>query len=246
MSHIITDINPIYKVNNLVDGQIDTIYVFYGKNKNEYKNKIELFKKIFTENEIKQINDNNINVVFSEQQIHYDDTISSIKIKILNELKKKVSIEEIYLFSQKIETLNAVSVYQSLTQNKKIELTNVRLHQFISNIVSEENGATFNKPPIKDVYTFDDILEMKINDKKYIINKVLGQKFFLIENEYPFVCNPFLVDGYDNLFEKNVRKSLSTLNSHLLLNNGEILNNNILILIIVPDGARAFQTCTDN
>ena len=88
---------------------------------------------------------------------------------------------------QKIESLNAVSVYQSLTQNKKIELTNVRLQQFISNIVSEENGTLFNKPPLKDVYTFDDILEMKLNDKKYIINKVLGQKFFFIENEYPFV-----------------------------------------------------------
>jgi hypothetical protein len=88
----------------------------------ETKNKAELFKKIFTDKEIQQINSNNINIVFSEQQIHYDDTISSIKIKILNEIKKNVSIEEIYLFSQKIETLNAISVYQSLTQNRKIEL----------------------------------------------------------------------------------------------------------------------------
>jgi hypothetical protein len=199
MTQVIQDFNPIYKVNNLVNGKIDTIYVFYGKN-NDTKNKTELLKKIFTADEIEEINSNKINIFFSEQQIHYDDTIGTIKIKILNELKTKISIEEIYLFSQKIETLNAISVYQSLTQNKKIELTNVRLQQFISNIVSEENGTLFNKPPTKDIYTFDDILEMKLNDKKYIINKVLGQKFFIIENEYPFVCNPFLVNEYDTFF----------------------------------------------
>ena len=180
MSQLIGDFNNIYKVNNLVNGRTDTIYVFYGENKN-IKNKTDLFNKVFTPDEIKKIKTEKINVQFSNQQIHYDDTIGTIKIKILNELSKKISIEEIYLFSQKIETLNAVSVYQSLTQNKKIELTNVRLQQFISNIVSEENGTLFNKPPVKDIYTFDDILEMKLNDKKYVINKVLGQKFFFIE-----------------------------------------------------------------
>ena len=224
------DSNPIYKVNYLVNGFIDTIFIFYGK-KNEGENQEELFKKIFTENEINDINSKKIHIQFSEQKIHYDDSISTIKIKILSELKKHISLDEIYLFCKKEESLSSISLYQSITQNKKLELTRVRLEQFMSNIVSDINGRKFIPPPQKDVYTFDDILEMKIEGKTYITNKVLGQKFFIVENEYPFVCNPYDVTNYDSFFERNARKSLSTLNSHLLLNSGNIINNNIYLCL---------------
>ena len=181
--------NPVYKVKQLVNGSINTIYVFNGKNSGEDEQ--QLFNKLFTPEEQEQIKREKTIVKFSEQQIHFDDSIGTIKLKILNELKHGISIDEIYLFCQKKETLNAVSVYQSLTQNNKIELTKIRLDQFISNIVVDESGTPFEKPPEKDVYTFDDIFEMKLDNKKYIINKVLGQKFFLVENEYPFISNPY-------------------------------------------------------
>jgi len=156
-----------------------------------------------------------------------------IKLKILNQLKKSISMDEIYLYCQKIETFNSVSLYQTLTQNKKLSLTNVRLNQFISNIVSEENGTKFlmgdeNK---QEVYDYDDIVKMNFDNKKFIVNKVLGQKFFIVENEYPFVVNPYDVKSYDSFLERNSRKSLSTLNSHLLLNSGDIVNNNIFLCL---------------
>jgi len=226
--------NPIYKVNHLVDGKIETIYIFFGK-KIDTKNNAEYYKNIFTDKEIETINAEKINVVFLAQQIHFDDSIGIIKLKILSELKQTIALEEIYLFCEKIETLNSISLYQSLTQNKKISLTKIRLEQFLSNIVSSENenenknGDLFGNLPLKDVYDYDDILALNITGKKYIINKVLGQKFFMVENEYPYVCNPYLVNGYDSFFEKSVRKSLSTLNSNLLLNTGEIVNNNIYL-----------------
>ena len=94
------DYNPIYKVNYLVNGSIDTIFIFYGKNK-EIEDEEELFKKIFTDSEIDKIHSKKITPIFSEQQIHTDDSISTIKIKILNELKKKTSLDEIYLFCEK-------------------------------------------------------------------------------------------------------------------------------------------------
>ena len=193
------DYNPVYKVNYLVNGSIDTIFVFYGQNI-QNDNEEEIFKKIFTDDENNKITNEKIKITFCKQQIHYDDSIGTIKIKILNELKNQISIDEIYLFSQKIETLNSVSLYQSLTQNKKLELTKIRLEQFLSNIVSEEDGSKFERPLVKDIYTFDDILEMKLDNKKYIINKVLGQKFFLVENEYPFICDPYDVQLYDTFF----------------------------------------------
>ena len=221
--------NPIFKVKQMVNGSINTIFVFNGRNSPE--NEEELFKKIFTEEENQQIKSERITIKFSEEQIHSDDSIGTIKIKILNELKKEISVDEMYLFCQKIEILNAISVYQSLTQNGKLQLTKVRLDQFISNIVRDENGAPFQKPAEKEIYTFDDIFEMKLDNKKYIVNKVFGQKFFILENEYPFVCDPYDVTEYDKFFEKSARKSLTTLNSHLLLNSGDIINNSIYLCL---------------
>jgi hypothetical protein len=225
------DYNPVYKINYMLDGNINTIYVFNEKyDKNTDKN--ILINKIFNDKEKTFIQNNNINVQFSNQQIHLDDSIGTIKLKILNEIKKNISIDEIYLYCEKIEKLNSESLYQSLTQNKKLELTKVRLQQFLSNIVSNENGEPFKTNLDKDIYTYDDILEMKLDNKKYIVNKVLGQRFFLIENEYPFICNPYDVTNFDALFEKNSRKSLTTLNSNLLLNNGQIIDNDIYLCIV--------------
>jgi hypothetical protein len=215
----------IYKVNYIINGSIDTIYVFNG-------GKDKDINEIFNANEMENINNNKIKIVYSKQQIHLDDSIGMIKIKILNQLKKTISLDEIYLYCQKFEIFNSVSLYQSLTQNKKLSLTNVRLKQFVSNIISQEDGAKFEGVEgEKDVYDYDDIVEMKLDNKQFIINKVLGQKFFIVENEYPFVVNPYDVQRYDSFLERNSRKSLSTLNSHLLLNTGEIVNNNIYLCL---------------
>ena len=70
----------------------------------------------------------------------------------------------------------------------------------------DKNGKPFSKPENKEVYTFDDIFQMKFDNKKYIVNKVLGQKFFIVENEYHFVCNPYDIYEYDTFFEKTARK----------------------------------------
>lgn len=218
------DYNPIYKVNQIVDGVIDSVYVFYGQPIIK-KNEKEIVKKIFTPTEIENIR----NIYFSEQQIHRDDTIGVIKLKILSELKKKCSLGEIYLFCQKIEYLNSISIFQSLTQNKKIKLTHQRLEQFLSNI-DNSTGDAFVMPEEKDEYDLNDILAMNLDGKK-LVNKVLGQKFFIIENEYPFVCDPFKISGYDNLIEKISRNSISTLNNNLLLNTGDIENYNIFLCL---------------
>jgi hypothetical protein len=219
-----TIMEPIYKVNHIINGNINTIYVFNG-GKHDSNN------KIFNDNETEIIDNNKIKIVYCKQQIHLDDSIGMIKIKILNEIKQSISLDEIYLYCQKIEQFNSVSLYQTLTQNKKLTLTNVRLNQFISNIVTQENGRRFTIDKEKDTYDYDDIVEMNLDNKKFIVNKVLGQKFFIIENEYPYVVNPYDVKSYDSFLERNSRKSLTTLNSHLLLNSCSIVNNNIYLCL---------------
>jgi hypothetical protein len=222
--------NIIYKVKKLINDKVDTIYVFYGR-KEKQMSEDKLIKEIFTDKEHDNIKSNKTKIIFSEQRIHPDDSIATIKIKILSELKNSVSLEELYLFCKKVEKLNSVAVYQSLTQNKKIALTKIRLDQFIQNIDSDLEGNFFPEPQEKEIYSYDDIFEMKLDNKDYIINKVLGQKFFIVENEYPFVCNPFDVKDYDKFLEKHARKSLSTLNNHLLLNSGKIVDDSIYLCL---------------
>ena len=243
-------LNPIYKVNYLNGtSSPHSILVFFGNNvdiedpeelfKREPTNIV--FKNIFNKKEYQNIKEQNIPVKFSKQQIHFDDTIGVIKMKIAIEFSKQISLEEIYMFCLKEETINPITLFQSLTQNNKLDLTRVRLDQFLFN-VKDENGESikFNIPE-KDKYEYDDIMALNLTDKKYLINKVLGQKIVLVSNEYPFVCNPFSVIEYDNFIEKSARKSLTTLNSHLLLNTGDIVDNNIYLCLAADVLANAIN-----
>jgi hypothetical protein len=238
--------NQIYKVNHLIDeNTIDKIIVFYGysniKNINELfnkdpKNPIFIDKNtglnIFNDAELKNIKEKKINVVFSKQQINFDDTIGSIKLKIINEFSKTFSLDEIYLFCSKKDILNSANIFQILTQNNKLPLTRLRLDQLLKNIIYNENGSPINfNIPDKEIYTYDDILSLNLNNKTFILNKVLGQKFIIISKEYPFITNPFDVYEYDEFVEKISRNLLTTLNSNLLLNTGEIFSNNIYLCL---------------
>jgi hypothetical protein len=237
-------VNPIYKVNHLInENEIKDIYVFYGRN----EKLTELFKKdpeneafidkstgkhIFNDEEMKNIKDKNISIHFSQQQIHFDDSIGTIKLKIVKEFSNTFSYEEIYLFCMKEESFNPVLIYQTLTQNKRLELTKTRLDQFLLNIIRHDTGTPvqFNIQE-KEIYDYDDILALHLDNKKFWVNKVLGQKFLIITNEYPFVVNPYDAIDYDKFLEKASRKSLSTLNNNLLLNTGEIIENNIFLCL---------------
>jgi hypothetical protein len=247
MSLVALKENPIYKVNHLKDaGSIAAIHVFYGASIEE-DDLDDLFKRdpqnpafidkntglpIFNDDELKNIVEKQIPVIFSEQQIHYDDSIGVIKLKIMAEFSNTFSLDEIYLFCMKDEVLNPANIYQTLTQNGRLPLTKVRLDQFILNIIYDENGkpVRFNIPD-KEVYDYDDILALDVNGKQFSLTKVLGQKFFIVANEYPFVSNPFEVEEYDDFIERASRKSLTTLNSHLLLNTGKIVGNNIYLCL---------------
>ena len=226
----------IYKINHLIDeNTIDKIHVFYGQHQEDLNSLFKndptnvLFQDIFQTNELENIQKNQTSVIFSQQQIHMDDSIGMIKLKIFHEFSETFSIEEIYLFCMKEELLNSVSVYQLLTQNKKIPLSSTILKHFLLNIIKNENGENvqFNLPN-KSIYEYDDILSLNLEGKKWQLNKILGQKFFILNNEYPIVYNPFIITKDDSIIK---RKHLTTLNSHLLLNAGKIIQNNIYLCL---------------
>ncbi len=230
----------IFKVNHLIDkNKIDTIYVFYGSNLDidEDTDLTELFKadptnklfdNIFTQEELQNIKDKDIDVEFLNEAIHIDDTIGVIKLKIVLALGIRTTIDELYLYSLKKEKLLPSLVYQMLTQNDTITLTYERLQTLLLNIRDKYgNPIDFNIRK-KEKYTFEDILELGLETSEYYVTKVLGQKFFMVINEYPYIIDPYYLEEYDPLLEQS-NKEITTLNSHLLLNNGEIINNNIYL-----------------
>jgi hypothetical protein len=241
---------PIYKINHLINQDtIDTIYVFYGYFPSD-KDLNQLFKdepnnelfypEIFNDEELTNIKNNNISVVFLSQKIHFDDSIGTIKIKIADELSKKskkiFALEEMYLFCMKEETLNAVSIYETLTQNKRFGLTKTRLYNFLLNIIrdSEGNSVTIQIPESmnnKSIFDFDDIISLNIDGKTFYMNKAIGQKYYVINNEYPYVYNPFDNRNRDDFIEQT-KRALTTSNSELLLNTGSIINNNIYLCLV--------------
>jgi len=229
---------PIFKVSKIIDKNIiDSILVFYGSNlemgtdelndlfKEEPNN--SLFSNIFSKSELDDIFEKKIDVEFINESIHIDDSIGSIKLKIFQAINKNVSMDEMYMFCLKKEKINPVSIYQTLTQNDKLPLTRVRLNQMLLNIYNEDGKLIDFNLPNKDKYSFDDILNLDLTNRDYLVAKILGQRL-IFTSEYPFIADPFNVTEYDNLLERS-RMEMSSLNNNLLLETGDIYNNNIYI-----------------
>jgi hypothetical protein len=86
----ISDIYRIHLLDN--QGKIKTIYVFSGGARD--------LQTVFSESEINEINTKAIEVVFSTQQIHKDDSIRIIKKKIIHEIgEQELCYDEIYFFA---------------------------------------------------------------------------------------------------------------------------------------------------
>ena len=193
-----------YKVNELTSvNTISKIHVFIGPHE---ENLDELFSSnprdskfssLFNEEALANFAKMKIPVKFSQQNIHQD-------------------------------------VYRILTQNNKMPITKNRMENFLMNVPFKINGepTSFSLKDNKnikgtDTYSYDDILDLKLDEQPFLVNKQLGQRYFMQDGVYPFVCNPFELATYDNTCEKEIRKSISTLNNNVLLATGQIADNNI-------------------
>lgn len=235
----------IYKVNYLTSvTNIKSIHVFYGKHDHDLEKmytenpKSDIFTKIFTEEELSSIQSKNIPVSFTQQYLHEDDSIGTIKTKIAHELDNTVSIDEMYLFGMQQTILSSKFIHHILTQNNRVQLTRQRVKNFLSNVVKNADGSntTFvlpdhSKARGSDVYTYDDLLSLQLDGKTYWVNKPLGQKYILQDGEYPYVCNPYELAHYDMNAERIIRRSASTRNNNILIHGGQIVTNNIYMCV---------------
>jgi hypothetical protein len=245
-------LNTIYKVHIVSDtNTLKEVIVFYGRSihdigKDTLKEKFasepsnDLFldkytgKPIFSEDEIEFIKKNNANVTFSEHQIHLDDSILSVKLKILIEMKKEVGTEEMFLYCLKNETITPVEFYKILTQNQRVLLTKKRLENAIQNFKSENIFSSYtinlednNKD--NNYYSYEDVIKLDIFNKPITTVNMLGQKLFIIDNHYPFSYNPYDLKNYDKILFSATSNAITTMNNNLILDNGEFINNTIYL-----------------
>ena len=232
--------SPIYKINTLTkENNIRDIFVFAGLTKENAKlltDKIrqtpeEHAAEYFTAEEIEYIKENNVNVEIVPMYIYADDTIDIVKRKILIATDNTIPFDAIYLFGKVVKQLSPVVVYQTLTQNGRIELTKLRLMQFLINIGFEElQELSLGN---KDVYTYDDIMKLGLdhNTKEWEVSIPIGQHFVAVEGTYPFSVNPFNVEQFDPLLINSVSDMVTTTNAQLLMSHQQLINNNIFMCL---------------
>ena len=171
----------MYKFSHIVNGRVKYIYVFNGQKDTQALDKLfatnpsdALFAGIFSPEELTEIRDDNIEVRFIPEHIHLDDTIEIIKKKLLLHLSNalNVSFPELYFFIMQTEHFKATAIYQNLTQNDKLDLTKERITQFLLNL----DEFDIDTLPAKELYTYDDILELNLEQTAFTVCKPLGQK----------------------------------------------------------------------
>ena len=220
-------------VNHLLtsrDLSIEGLYELFTK---EPKNLI--FQEIFTDLEISQITETKTEVIFVDAQIHLDDTVETIKKKII-ENDPSIAFEEIYLYGRKKVKFDNVEIYQKLTQNNRLDLTRERLMQFLLNIDfdAEAMAAIFAKIGDKEIYDYNDFLSLNLDRQEYIENIPIGQSFVASESNFIYTVNPFDVLMYDVFLEKYADVITSTANKAILLDCCLIYENSIYFCIAKP------------
>ena len=190
----------------------------------------------------------------SSQQIHPDDSIRTIKKKLIHELgSNNVCYEEIYLFSNHPEKIPLLAAFQQITEKdtaklgkgatrlerQLVELENISsqldkrtLGQFLFNMKEKENGLVdILSETSKDFYQYEDLLPI-FNNKESMISKPLGQRF--AKNfQYLFSGNPFdiLTGDGEPVFQRTKQNDLYVFENHLLINYGKMENNIIYVCL---------------
>ena len=213
---------------NLMDAQgLIMTYAFVGDtliSTEEFKEKREhylsLIKQHLTVSEDiwqSHITNNLKTIVMIQDYIFIDDTIYDIKMKLFNALQKSdISTEDIYLYCETKQNLNAKHIYQILTNNNIDTLTKQTMNEYLLNY------TCINSPIAdKDVYTYEEF----INDPNILSSCDFNSPFGYNHLQYFFTTDPFKVDVYDE--SKLSKQNINYYPKQLLLELGQIKSNTI-------------------
>lgn len=224
ISNIQVPSDQIFKVHYLDSSKTENkIIVFSNSNGTVNLN------EMFSEEDIANIELNNIEVVFSSQQMYKDDTVRTIKKKIITEIGKNViSYPELYLFSKIKSDLSLFQIYNSVTHDDKIPMDSVMLGQLLQNLdVKDQN--VIDKIPVQDVYTYNDIFSfLSFLENKQELWLPIGPRFTDNNVNLLFQANPYnIINAENNPFHHTSNNPLISFENNVLLSYGDLIHNTI-------------------
>jgi hypothetical protein len=185
----------IYKIHILDDdGKITRVHIFCANTIDE-----SMLPNVFSDLQIAYFNEQNVDFVFSPLLIHKDDTIRTVKRKILQDIdeyyqeeKKDTfssSPEQLYLFAQKSFVISPSDLFQEITEGKRNSITKEEFYHYASilNLTPKlnETSGLVNK----NEYTWNDWISI-CNKSKTELFVPVGMSF---QNRHDklFPTNPF-------------------------------------------------------
>ena len=182
--------------------------------------------ELFDDLEITNMKLHNTEVMFTGSIIHSDDTIQTIKHKLLKEIGLDNHVyENLYLYAKSRQIVNLWDLYQNVTQNEENPLTQSKFGQLLIHLrVSNEFISDI---PVKPLYTYQDLLEyFKKNEVEVDLFIPIGQKF-ASTYDYLFSGNPHDVSVYSPDYAQNSSNPLYLYEQSLLFTYGELNNKEI-------------------
>ena len=217
----------IIKVCVLTDNNITRTIVFQGSEK-----PVDKDSNIFSDHERILVNSIENTIQPSTMQIHPDDSISTIKRKILHEINDtSLSYDELYLFSKKNITLNLHELYIESTNNDTQPLSQSKLGQLLTNLhIMDENTLNYFNNLNKTSYNYNEFTDgLKQYSENIELTIPIGQRFST-SRELLYSANPFNVLQTSPLvFQSSNTNPLLTFENHLLLTYGNLINNTIYV-----------------
>ena len=259
------------KFNSYIEKKIKSKYSSESEEKEvpEVQEEYVYFNDIFSNTELENIDTYKINVEFSFDRLYGDDTIETIKKKIISNIKieNSPSFDELYIFSKRGIEYTPTQLYNKLSNNDTSTITKSSLLNFLTNShrwnLKQECEIILrtNKDELKDVYTYEDIMELFFRYKKekdvgdsggegegegeegeeeeiieqsiipLIEDVPMGQKLTYNQSEYTFTINPFNVVEIDKFLKDKAKNIISTTNKSILLDYQPIICNTIFLCI---------------
>lgn len=223
------DTNNIYKTCVLDSvGNINKIIMFQGNAEAPAEQ-----RQVFSEMELAKIQASQPEFIYSKQLIHKDDSIRTIKMKILLELGiNSVAYDEMYMFSKIQDRLHLLKAFLEITQQEKIEINKQMVGQFLNNlqILDLEKINTLAEHSDAAPYTYNDFKKI-FPDESRELYIPLGMRFS-IARDLLFSANPFhILPSQKYSFSPSTDNQLINFENSVLLNYGDLTNNTIYVCL---------------
>jgi hypothetical protein len=259
---------PIYKICHIrspdevkeqnvssLSPEYNVLYVFYGNvefttDKGQIVNINDVFiqqrdnphfQKIFSDYELRIIQQNEMKVVFLPERIYPDDSIETIKKKFLYLTRDTLGLSyaELYLFCKQAKTITTQMAHDQITSNGKLEMTTVRVQNYLLNIDNHtKNTGASTEPeyaklgaPVGENYTYANIANLKLEDKVRIVNIAIGHELNIASSyDYPYAINPFDALNADPFLEIHSTEIVNTTNKMVLIDYGVFIHDTIYLV----------------